>query len=164
MTQAFFEAVRKASLPGTWSQGVKLAREKAVVRLSASDEELTARVRTPGRGVSPTVTLHLLEEEWTCDCTGPTDPCAHVAAAAIALTQGLMEASAEPGGPGRGKSEVFVPPMRVVYRFRTEGRQLMLQRFIVRRDGKQARIARSLIVDLGRGTLPLDLEPTHGDL
>jgi superfamily II DNA or RNA helicase len=162
--EAFLENVRKASLPGMWSQGVKLARDKAVVELSSSSKEVTVRVRTAGRGVSPTVTLYLDEEEWTCDCGSNVDPCAHVAAAANATAQGLL-VSATAATTERAEGPVpFVPPMRLVYELRTEGRQLMLSRFIVRRDGKRARVTRSLIADLGKNALPSGLDPTHGDL
>jgi hypothetical protein len=88
--QSFLETVRKASLPGVWSQGVKLSRDNAVTIVAASASspatagELTLRVRTPGRAVAPTVTLYVTAGEWSCDCDSKADPCMHVAAAAIA--------------------------------------------------------------------------------
>src|SRR3954462_2809224 len=103
--QEFLEAVRKATLPAIWSQGVKLARENAVARVSpgarASANELTARVKVAGHAIAPTVTLYLAEKEWACDCGGKVDPCAHVAAATIACAQGgaKEEAPAAPVVP-----------------------------------------------------------------
>ena len=38
-TQALFEAIRKASLPAVWSQGVKLARADAVSEAQASPKD-----------------------------------------------------------------------------------------------------------------------------
>src|SRR6185503_2738377 len=89
-------AVRKACLPGLWSQGVKLAREGAVFGREARGEAIVARVKSPGAAVAPTVTLYPEDEEWTCDCEGKVDPCAHVAAAAIAATQGPGAEEAAP--------------------------------------------------------------------
>ena len=87
------DVVRKACLPAIWSQGVKLAREGAVLRTSeggqAGAREMTFRVRAASHPVAPTVTLYLDDEEWSCDCGGKVDPCPHVAAAAIAIAQAL---------------------------------------------------------------------------
>jgi len=96
----FLAAVRKACLPGLWSQGVKLAREGAVFGLEERGGSLVMRVNAPGLAVAPTVTLYPEDEEWTCDCGGKIDPCAHVAGAAIAVTQGsaaAQRAAAESG-------------------------------------------------------------------
>jgi uncharacterized Zn finger protein len=81
--QTLLEAVRKASLAAVWSQGVKLARESAVTRVSSGKGEITLRVRGPGYAVAPTVTLYVEGLEWSCDCGGKVDPCAHVTAAVI---------------------------------------------------------------------------------
>ncbi|AKT42967.1 DEAD/DEAH box helicase [Chondromyces crocatus] len=81
--------LRKACLPGIWSQGVKLAREGAVFDRQARADTVTARVRSGA--VAPTVTLYPDDGEWTCDCGGKFDPCPHVAATAIAAAQGLAE-------------------------------------------------------------------------
>ena len=48
--------VRKACLPAIWSQGVKLARENAVSKVSEGKGEITLRVRAGGLPVPPTVT------------------------------------------------------------------------------------------------------------
>src|SRR5215831_12394440 len=95
--QSFLETVRKATLPAIWSQGVKLAREKAVSRVSASPAEITVRVRAPGNAIAPTVTLYIEDGEWSCDCGGKVDPCAHVAAAAIFASQATSTPLAEEG-------------------------------------------------------------------
>jgi superfamily II DNA or RNA helicase len=87
-------AVREACRPGIWSQGVKLAREGAVFDRRVQGDAVTARVRAPGAAVAPTVTLYPEDREWTCDCGGKVDPCAHVAAAAIAAAPAPASASA----------------------------------------------------------------------
>src|SRR5262245_46010031 len=85
--QKLFDALRAACPPGIWSQAVKFAREGSVSAPEATGGSLTFRVQVPGR-VAPTVTLYPNDLEWTCDCAGKVDPCSHVAAAAIAATQG----------------------------------------------------------------------------
>ncbi len=79
--QPLLETARKASLSAIWSQGVKLAREHAVTQASSARGEVTLRVRAPGFAIAPTVTLYVDELEWSCDCGGKVDPCAHVTAA-----------------------------------------------------------------------------------
>ncbi len=85
--KSLLEAVRKKCPSGLWSQGVKLAREGAVLVEARSASEITARVRAPRFAIPPTVTLYPEDDEWSCDCAGKIDPCEHVAAAAIALSQ-----------------------------------------------------------------------------
>ncbi len=96
VVESFTAVVRKAALPGPWSQGVNLARDGAVKLETKSKVEATFRVRVPGAAIAPTVTLYLEEDEWACDCGSKIDPCAHVAAAAIALIQGPTPTVARP--------------------------------------------------------------------
>src|ERR1700722_18274407 len=109
--QTLLEAIRKACLPGVWSQGVKLAREAAVTAgaANANADELTFRVRAPGHAIALTVTLYVEGPEWTCDCDGKVDPCSHVAAAIIAYTQAAERGESMPTGPA-------ARPARLVYR------------------------------------------------
>ena len=94
------ERVRRSAKPGTWSVAVKLARAEAVQVESSDDDEIVARVRSPGRAVAPTVVLYPGEVEWDCDCGGRMSPCEHVAAASIVLLQGPGEATPpEEGAP-----------------------------------------------------------------
>ncbi len=104
---SFLETVRKACLPGPWSQGVKLVRAGAVTVDTRSEKEATLRVRAPEATIAPTVTLFLSDGEWSCDCDAKVDPCAHVAACAIALDQdlaGTMAAAASPAPAPRAPS------------------------------------------------------------
>lgn len=150
------DLVRKSTLPGVWSQGVKLAREGAVSLASATDGEQEFRVRAPGHAVAPTVTLYLEDGEWSCDCGGRVDPCAHVAAAAIAASQ-----AAESGTPLTASAPP--PSARVGYRFATAAGRLTLTRVIVRSDGREEPIRGSLATDIARAKTP-ELTPTHDDL
>ena len=97
--QRMLEAVRKATLPAIWSQGVKLARDQAVSRVSSKGGEVVVRVRAPGHVVAPTVTLYTEDHEWSCDCGGKVDPCAHVAAAAIFAAQAPAADAASDAAP-----------------------------------------------------------------
>lgn len=81
-----FDAVHGAAASGVWSQGVRLARApNGVVVIKQSDSECECRVAAPAHSVPLTVTLYFGDVEWSCDCMGQMDPCAHVVAAVIAL-------------------------------------------------------------------------------
>src|SRR5258708_5643006 len=97
--QPVVDAIRKACLPGIWSQGVKLVRDGAVTSSSTTADELTFRVRAPGHAIALTVTIYVEGPEWTCDCDGKTDPCAHVAAAIVACAQAAERGEAIPRAP-----------------------------------------------------------------
>ncbi|HSQ63705.1 MAG TPA: DEAD/DEAH box helicase [Polyangiaceae bacterium] len=155
--QSVLEAIRKACLPGVWSQGVKLAREGAVSAGTSTPSERTFRVRAPGHAIALTVTLYLEGPEWTCDCVGKTDPCAHVAAAIIAAAK-----AAE-----RGESLTAAPatrPARLTYRLAAKDRLLTMIRVLVHGDGREERLAETLASSLARGRTPEGWTPTHEDL
>jgi superfamily II DNA or RNA helicase len=155
------ESVRKATLPAVWSQGVKLARDKAVTRARVAPNEITLRVRAPGQVVAPTVTFYLGAEadEWSCDCGGKLDPCAHVAAAAIAAPELLADAT---GTEEDGRAPVAPASARLVYRLGREGNLMTMARFVVRADGTEERVT-SLEAGGPRGKAA-EIEATHEDL
>ncbi|MEA2752846.1 MAG: hypothetical protein QOI41_6989, partial [Myxococcales bacterium] len=155
--QSFLDAVRKACFPAVWGQGVKLAREKCVTRSSQQPKEVTLRVRAPGHLVAPTVTLYLEDEEWSCDCGGKADPCAHVAAATIALHAG-------DAGEGTGAQAESDTRLRLVYRFAKKERRLALERFVIYPGGREEKMGATLTSGLAKGRAPAGLEPTHDDL
>ncbi len=158
--QRVLEAIRKACLPGVWSQGVKLVREGAVASTSATDTELTFRVRAPGYAIALTATIYPEGPEWTCDCDGKTDPCAHVAAAIIAAAQ-----AAERGEPLATAKPA--QPTRLVYRLAVRDRLLTLVRVLVHGDGREERFSDSLASGLARGRSADKWggwTPTHEDL
>jgi superfamily II DNA or RNA helicase len=157
--QRMLEAVRKAALPAIWSQGVKLVRENAVTRESASASEIVVRVRAPGHLVAPTVTLYLYEE-WSCDCGSKVDPCAHVAAAAIFASQAPAEGDAAAGtAPATGSQR----EARLVYRLGREGNLLTMARVIVSGDGREETVA-SLVGELTRNKSGAGVSATHDDI
>jgi superfamily II DNA or RNA helicase len=155
--QTVREAIRKTCLPGLWSQGVKLARDGAVTAGVATPDELTFRVRAPGHAIALTVTLYMEGPEWTCDCAGKADPCAHVAAAAIAAAQ-----AAERGEPLA--SAPTAKPARLVYRLATKDRLLTVVRVLVHGDRREERLAESIASSVARGRAPEGWTPAHEDL
>src|SRR5262245_15624451 len=120
--QKLLAAIRKAAPPGLWSQGVKFAREGAVIDEGASSGQVTLRVRSPGRVVPPTVVLYPEDAEWTCDCGGRVDPCEHVAAAIIALT------AAQSGDAERAPKQAIEQGGRLRYRFRRRSGTVAFER------------------------------------
>jgi superfamily II DNA or RNA helicase len=155
--QTLLEAIRKACLPGVWSQGVKLAREGGVTAGAATADELTFRVRAPGNAIALTVTLYVQGPEWTCDCEGKADPCAHVAAAAIAA------AKADERGETLAAAPV-VKPARLEYRMATKDRLLTVTRVLIHGDGREERLADSIASLVARGRVPEGWTPAHEDL
>ena len=164
--QQMLETVRKATLPAIWSQGVKLVRENAVTREPGppSAGEIVARVRAPGYLVAPTVTLYLESDEWSCDCGGKVDPCAHVAAAAIFAAQAPATAGSEAHGTAAPAPAVEPPrrEARLVYRLGREANLLTMSRVIVRGDGREETVM-SLASELARGK-SADVSASHDDI
>jgi superfamily II DNA or RNA helicase len=156
--QQFLGVVRKATLPAIWSQGVKLARANAVTRVAAGKGEITLRVRAAGLAIAPTVTLYLEEEEWSCDCAGKVDPCAHVAAATIVSAQ---ESEAPAKDAAKAPTETAA---RLIYRLTKSQRLLTLARFIVHGDGREERLGGTLASEITRRRGSTDLNPSHDDL
>ncbi|MFO0679457.1 MAG: DEAD/DEAH box helicase [Polyangiaceae bacterium] len=171
----FLDDVRTACLPALWSQGVKLVRESAVTKVPRSSEP-TFRVKAPGFAIAPTVTLYPDDGEWSCDCNGKVDPCAHVAAAAIRWGQDdpsdddASATTAVPAAPASSPSSKrgakrATSGTRLEYRFAKRERLLTLTRLFVDGAGAATKYTGSLHVDLGRGkSLPPGFEPTHEDL
>ena len=152
--QGLLDAIRKKALPGIWSVGVKLAREGGVQRAPSSEPSF--RVRAAGHTIAPTVTLYPEDLEWSCDCDGKADPCAHVVAAAIWGAQPRAEAGDSVTPPSNAA--------RIQYRFAKKGRLLTLARVIVWNDGREERMAASLTSALAVGSVPKGLSPTHEDV
>ncbi|APR80896.1 Hypothetical protein A7982_06243 [Minicystis rosea] len=168
---ALLAAVRKACLPGLWSQGVKLARDGAVFGGERQGDHITARVRAAGQVVAPTVTLYPDDAEWACDCGSPVDPCAHVAASVIALTQGTANQGVAAAGPSAGSAAEAARPAsptrqasHVRYRFTRKDGALAMTRYAVRPDGTQELVRTSLTAPAARSLVEGTLQPTHEDL
>jgi superfamily II DNA or RNA helicase len=166
-------AVRKACLPGLWALGVKLAREGAVFGHEAQGEAIALRVQTPGAAVAPSVTLYPNDTEWTCDCGGKIDPCAHVAAAAIAAAQGTSAAAK--GGEQAAPAPVATPDaaLRVSYRLARKDGALRLERWVVQPDGHEEPVRGALAAHgrassasgaRGAAAAGPSIHPTHEDL
>jgi superfamily II DNA or RNA helicase len=121
-------AIRRAGISGAWSAGIKLAREGAIVGRSERDDLVVVHVRPRGEAAALVVRLFVADGKWRCDCGGPSDPCPHVAAAIIALTQAKEQGRALPAAEQGCKLR---------YRLRNKGGGLSLERFLVKADGTQ---------------------------
>ena len=104
--QALFSAIRSSAGPQIWSKGVGLTRSGKIIQETTAPGEIRIRISIPGRPVSPQVTLWLEEEDWSCDCHGPEDPCEHVAAAVIALKAARDNHNPLPTGPSEKEGEI----------------------------------------------------------
>jgi SNF2-related domain/Helicase conserved C-terminal domain len=161
------ETVRKAAKPGAWSAAVKLARAAAVLIESSDDDEIVARVRSPGRTVAPTVVLYPGEREWDCDCGGRISPCEHVAAVTISLTQPDETAGDSAADTEAAPPRPAPPPPRtwgrLIYRLaRAEG-GLRVSRAILA-DGKETPLASTLSAMLSRPAEAAGISPEEVDL
>src|SRR5690349_15411331 len=113
--QTFLAQLQKDCLPGIWSKGVALAREKAIqlesFKPGDGNTEIVLRVQVKDRPVSPKVQLWPEDEDSYCDCGDRNELCAHIAAAAIAIKNGDISLSATPAEQPRAS----IAP-KVVYR------------------------------------------------
>ena len=159
--QQLLETVRKASLPGIWSQGVKLAREGAVAlavdRDGRARRSACARRGTRSRPRSPCTST---DASGRATATGKVDPCTHVAAAAIAAAQ-----AAEKGEPLAARRAEAKPP-RLVYRLGAQGPAAHASpASVVHGDGREERLARVARLRARARVAPSrGSTPTHEDL
>lgn len=138
-----------------WSRGVKLVRGEGVVLESQDEDELVLRVRVSGMAVAPTVVLYPGELEWDCDCEGRQRPCEHIAAVAIALSQGEgdpaeLKASGAAGGA-------------IVYRFKSAEHGLQVERFLSGVEGERPLVS-SLAALLSQPGEAAKIHPEEPDL
>ena len=140
--EALIARIQKTSLPGTWSRGVALSRDRAVsFDPPAEDGAIVARVRRSDRPVAAKVSLWPDEDEgdWFCDCGDRLEVCAHAAAAAVALRT-------------RGEDRAEAPTQDcapLVYCFtRDEANHLRLERKLRFRD-REERLAGRLVSFVG---------------
>lgn len=134
--EELFQEIRKNCSTAVWSRGVELARVNAVSADSESDGAIHLRVRAAATGLSPEVTLYVEDLAWDCSCGGDEDPCAHVAAAAIAVRRAAEQ------GVGLPKSKVVGG--KVIYAFQRRGKDLALVRSVRQDDGTELPLATSL--------------------
>ena len=151
----YFATVRKACLPAVWSDGVTIARSAAVMREKVKPDELTFRVRASGHAVDLSVTLYVLDGEWSCNCGGHADPCAHVAACTIATKQGSL---------GEATAAAPIELARIAYAFTLRDDRLHLKRSIRQPDGTDTPLVGLLSSAMAQRKLPGNLAPTQADL
>jgi len=119
----FFQTIQKTCLPGIWSKGIGLTRTQSVVLDAQKPDEITLRVKSPEHPVSRRVSLWPEDEDWYCDCEGPNDVCAHVAAAVITLKNAKPDSEAA-SSPKKSNTA------QVVYKFTRKEGQLEFERWI----------------------------------
>ncbi len=151
MSQALLDAIREEAKPALWANGVKLARAGAAALEKQQGAEFVFRVKPPARPVALTVYL-TPDDSWECSCDGAVDPCEHVIAAAIALTQG-----------GERPATTAQTWTRLVYRFSKVEQGLTVRRELLHADGCVEKLETSLqsLVAAGKARA-LQLE--NGDL
>ena len=144
---SYFALLQEEALPGIWSRGLALARERAVILESSpaagargGDVEYRLRVKAPGKTVSPSVTLWPEDEDAHCDCGDKVEPCMHIVAAAVALKNGWAqqpEADARPRHP------------QLQYRLSDQAGALAFERVIVFPSGEERPLRESLVSFVG---------------
>ena len=102
----WFESIRAECSRPTWSRGVERVRANAVSAERVDAGEAVLRVTNPDGMLAPTVRLRLDDPAWDCDCPGATDPCEHIAAAAIALRHAQREGRELPAAGSGGSGHV----------------------------------------------------------
>ncbi|MCB9584006.1 MAG: DEAD/DEAH box helicase [Polyangiaceae bacterium] len=154
--EELFKSVRGASTARNWSRGVEMARAGHVFGAEQDEDSVSLKVTDPKLRIAPVATLYVEDAEWDCSCGGD-DPCAHVAAATIALKRAREEGQALPEPP-RNLGEL-------VYRLKTlperaePGEQVLLIR--VKRVGDQETLVDGSIAALLKndsGAQALDIE------
>src|SRR5690606_3064815 len=91
-------AVRGAASARNWSRGGEMARANQVVGGEQDADSISLKVTDPKLRIAPVATLYVEDQEWDCTCGGD-DPCAHVAAATIALKRAREGGQALPQPP-----------------------------------------------------------------
>jgi superfamily II DNA or RNA helicase len=151
-----FKAIRQACSPNMWSRAVELVRLGAVTGVSADEDEVLCRVRSDQHVVALNVSLFPEDEEWDCNCKSKTPCCEHVAAAIIALKRARQEGSDLPGGAEA--------QTKLLYRFKKDRTQLLLERCISKADGVVEPLTRSVANIASSASDTRRLTPTQQDL
>ena len=123
-----FNTLRESCSSGIWSRAVELVRSDAIVLDSRTDDEIELRISPRGSVVNFQVILYPGDEDWSCDCGGKTDPCEHVAAAAIAMRRG------DQGDTRRAPTQETIA--KLSYRFCRSPGGLRFQRWLEVPEGR----------------------------
>ena len=118
-------AAKGPELAGIFAE---LARGKHVIGLQLDHSEGRFRIELPDVRVAPEVSLFFDDEDWVCNCKDPEDPCAHVAAAIIAVKRAREQGEPLPTG---GSAST------VQYDFEPRGELLAFRRYLVASDGSK---------------------------
>jgi superfamily II DNA or RNA helicase len=172
MSEELLAEVRKETPSAIWSSGVKLARGGGVSIASRTADTTTLRVRDPAHTISPTVLLYPDDLEWDCDCGSRVSPCAHVAAAAIALAQGEVAAEttgapeSAAGDAGRPAAPLLAmaTTAKLAYELSTKHGLLVLARVVVHPDGRRVPLPLPIVDIVARRIADPPLDPSREDI
>ncbi len=145
--ESLFEQLQEEALPGIWSRGVALARDKAVLLDSQRPGEFVLRVKTPGKAVSPKVSVWPgdsatgEEPDAHCDCGERVEPCMHLIAAVVSLKN---QWAAAPSADAPASAQT-----RLIYRLIDQGGALNLERVILFPSGDTHPLRTSLVSFIG---------------
>ena len=156
-----------------------MARQSGAVAIrKCNDTEAECRVAAPAHPVPLSVCIYFGDVEWTCDCMGSMDPCAHVVAAAIVLDSGEVAAASTQdqlpsesrasavGGaaPNAVAASVQTKPRRILgYRLIQESGLVWLTRVLVAPDGSETPLRVALVSPAAR-SLVMEIAPREEDL
>jgi superfamily II DNA or RNA helicase len=165
---SMLDHVRNTCTPGYWAQGVKLARKGVVFEGEPDPDDEDAvvlRVSVPRAPVPLTVYLWPEDKDWSCDCPGDLEVCAHVAAAVIAWSQAKKSPKPEPtvDAPPAvlGKIHALREPAGLGYRFTRTDRGPILTRVLIQ-NGQERPLVGGLAGRMAQSVAmmaqPMDLE------
>lgn len=141
--EELFERIREEAGREIWSRGVEMVRSEAVSGASSSESEVNLLVFDRAKGLSTLVTLSPSEVDWSRDCSCKVDPCAHVAAAIIALKRAQEQGTELP----RHK----LPVATLEYAFRRHQGFLEFERLVCTEGGQKKELLNVPLSSLVRG-------------
>ncbi len=151
--ESLFSQVQESALPGVWSKGVALSREKGVIAAKNAVDEIVIKIQKPQTAVSPKVTLWPKDGDWFCDCGDKNDPCIHVVAAISAVkNKTLGEAKTKTGKKptvAAPKKEPVSRAPELQYRFFARSGYLYFERLLSTGGKKPLKLNQSLVSYMG---------------
>ncbi len=148
-------SAREGATPGIWSGSVELARRSEVFIDKKTDSEITLRLSEKGKCISHVINLWPKDGDWISDCRCKGDPCEHILAAMINLSQDLKT--------NKTKSKVSTIAGRVGYRFSRNKGALCFERVVV--NGRKSTSITTTLSALTAGRiLGPSVAPTRHDI
>jgi superfamily II DNA or RNA helicase len=131
ISDSLFNLLRAECGASVWSQAVGLAREATIQQASPlGSVELVGRIKPKQSPRSFRAVVHLEDESWECDCS-EGDPCAHVAALAIAARNGSLVTGDGATDSNRTSAKSVDGGAKIQYELRIADNELMVARSII---------------------------------